>query len=118
MTNAIPSRRRVDGVVADLDLLGYSLVPLRRWGAPVVELTDDEVTRLAEREHERWRADRQAAGWTWAATRDNVAKHNPLLVAWSDVPDDARRMNIDAARALPAMLARSGYEPVRNAAII
>jgi RyR domain len=113
-----PSRRRVDGVVADLDLLGYSLVPLRRWGAPVVELTDDEVTRLAEREHERWRTDRQAAGWTWAATRDNLAKHNPLLVAWSDVPDDARRMNVDAARALPAMLARAGYEPVRNATII
>jgi uncharacterized membrane protein len=113
-----PSRRRVDGVVGDLDALGYSLAPLRRWGAPVVELTEDELTRLAEREHGRWRAEREAAGWTWAATRDNVAKHHPLLVAWSDLSDEARRMNVDAARALPAMLARAGYEPVRNAAII
>jgi hypothetical protein len=113
-----PSRRRVDGVVGDLDSLGYSLAPLRRWGAPVVELTNDELDRLAEREHQRWRTEREAAGWTWAATRDNVAKHNPLLVAWSDLSDDARRQNVDAARALPAMLARAGYEPVRNAAII
>jgi hypothetical protein len=113
-----PSRRRVDGVIADLDALGYALAPLRRWGAPAVELTEDEVVRLAEREHERWRADRTAAGWTWAATRDNVAKHNPLLVAWSALTNDARRANVEAARALPAMLARAGYEPVRIAAII
>ena len=113
-----PSRRRVDGVIGDLDALGYSLLPLRRWGAPVVELTQDEVTRLAQREHERWRLDRQAAGWTWAATRDNVAKHNPLLVEWNELSDDARRLNADAARALPAMLARAGYEPVRKATII
>ena len=116
--SVIPSRRRVDGVIGDLDVLGYSLVPLRRWGAPVVELTEGEVASLAEREHGRWRADREAAGWTFAPTRDNVAKQNPLLVAWDDLPDDARRLNVDAARALPKMLARAGYEPVRNAAII
>jgi hypothetical protein len=113
-----PSRQRVDGVVGDLDALGYTLAPLRRWGAPVVELSEDELKRVAEREHGRWRAERESAGWTWAATRDNVAKHNPLLVAWSELSDDARRMNVDAARALPAMLARAGYEPVRNEAII
>jgi voltage-gated potassium channel Kch len=113
-----PSRRRVDGVIGDLDAMGYELAPLRRWGAPVVELTEDEVARLAEREHERWRADRQAAGWTWGAERDNVAKHNPLLVAWDELSDDARRVNVDAARALPAMLARAGYEPERIAATI
>ena len=113
-----PSRGRVDGVIGDLDSLGYYLAPLRRWGAPVVELTEDELARLAEREHERWRADRTAAGWTWAPVRDNVAKHNPLLVAWADLSEDARRLNVEAARALPAMLARAGYEPVRNAAII
>jgi hypothetical protein len=113
-----PSRRRVDGVIGDLDVLGYALVPLRHWGAPVAELSDDDVERMAEREHERWRDDRARAGWTWAATRDNAAKHNPLLVQWSELSDDARRMNVDAARALPAMLARAGYEPVRNATTI
>jgi voltage-gated potassium channel Kch len=113
-----PSRRRVDGVIGDLDVLGYSLAPLRRWGEPVVELSNDDLSRVAEREHERWRAERTKAGWTWAPTRDNVAKHNPLLVGWSELTDDARRLNIDAARALPAMLARAGYEPVRKAAII
>jgi hypothetical protein len=113
-----PSRRRVDAVIGDLDALGYVLMPLRRWGAPVIELSEDEVTRMAEREHERWRLDRQAAGWTWAPTRDNAAKRNPLLVPWNELSDDARRLNVDAARALPAMLARAGYEPVRNTAII
>ena len=54
------------------------------------ELTEGEVDELAEREHGRWRADREAAGWTFGALRDNVAKQNPLLVAWDDLPDDAR----------------------------
>jgi hypothetical protein len=50
--------------------------------------------------------------------RDNLAKHNPLLVSWADLSEEARRLNVEAARALPTMLARAGYEPVRNAAII
>ena len=108
------SRRRIDGIVGDLAALGCELAPLRRWGVPAVTLSDAEVAQLAEREHRRWYDDRTAAGWTYAETRDDAARTNPLLVAWSDLPQAAREANLDAARALQPMLARAGYEVVRT----
>ncbi|WP_395659927.1 NAD-binding protein [Nocardioides sp.] len=110
------SRRRVDGIVGDLAALGCELVPLRRWGAPAVTLTDDETALLAEREHQRWYDDRSAAGWTYAATRDDAARTNPLLVPWADLAPAVQQTNLDAARALQPMLARAGFEIARASA--
>lgn len=104
------SRKRVDGIVADLDALGLDLVPLRRWGAPEVTLADHEVDLLAARDHQRWFDDRTAAGWTYGDVRDDDTKRNPLLVAWDDLPDDAKAFNLATARELLPMLARNGFE--------
>jgi hypothetical protein len=104
------SRKRVDGIVADLDALGLDLVPLRRWGAPEVELTDDQVDQLAARDHQRWFDDRTAAGWTHGEVRDDEAKQNPLLVAWDELGPDDRAFNLATARDLLPMLARNGFE--------
>ncbi len=108
------SRRRVDGIIDDLALVGCELVPLRRWGAPELLLTEEETERLAAREHQRWYDDRTAAGWTHGEVRDNDAKRNPLLVPWERLGDEARRDNIEAVRALQPMLARAGFEAVRS----
>jgi len=104
------SRKRVDGIVADLDALGLDLVPLRRWGAPEVTLTDGEVDALAARDHQRWFDDRTTAGWTYGEVRDDETKQNPLLVSWGDLPDDAKAFNLATARELLPMLARNGFE--------
>ncbi|HWJ62611.1 MAG TPA: NAD-binding protein [Acidimicrobiales bacterium] len=104
------SRKRVDGIVADLDALGLDLVPLRRWGAPEVTLTDDECDRLAARDHQRWLDDRTAAGWTYATVRDDERKQNPLLVPWDELPVDDQSFNLATARELLPMLARNGFE--------
>lgn len=108
------SRKRVDGIVADLDALDLDLVPLRRWGAPEVVLADHEVDRLAARDHQRWFDDRTAAGWSRGEVRDDAAKRNPLLVPWEDLPDDARAFNLATARELLPMLARNGFEAARR----
>ncbi|MCU1369695.1 MAG: RyR protein [Ilumatobacteraceae bacterium] len=104
------SRKRVDGIVADLDALGLDLVPLRRWGAPEVTLTDEQVDHLAARDHQRWFDDRTAAGWTRGEVRDDLTKRNPLLVGWDELPDDAKAFNLATARDLLPMLARNGFE--------
>ena len=108
------SRKRVDGIVADLDALGLDLVPLRRWGAPAVTLTDDQVDVLAGRDHQRWFDDRTASGWSYGDVRDDDTKRNPLLVAWDELPDDARTFNLGSARQLLPMLARNGFEAARR----
>jgi hypothetical protein len=104
------SRKRVDGIVADLDALALDLVPLRRWGAPEVTLTDAQVDQLAARDHQRWFDDRTAAGWTRGEVRDDAAKRNPLLIPWDELPEDAKSFNLATARELLPMLARNGFE--------
>lgn len=108
------SRRRVDGILGDLDSVGCDLVPLRRWGSAEAPFTESEVQTLAEREHSRWLADRTASGWTYGEVRDDVAKRNPLLVPWDQLGDEARAANVDSTRELPGMLARAGFEVVRR----
>jgi hypothetical protein len=108
------SRRAADGIVERLAGVGCELVPLQRWGVVRTPLTDAEIDRLAAAEHARWRAEREADGWRWGERRDDPTKRNPLLVDWSDLPDDAKRWNLDAARQLPAMLARAGFEIARR----
>src|SRR5690606_9508624 len=65
------SRAAADAIVDRLASIGVELEPLRRWGGVDAAFSDDEVERMAADEHERWRAERTAAGWTWAATRDD-----------------------------------------------
>ncbi|MCU1355996.1 MAG: RyR protein [Acidimicrobiales bacterium] len=108
------SRRRVDGILADLASIGCDLAPLRRWGAPALVFTDAEVDQLAAREHQRWFGDRTAAGWTHGDVRDDIKKTNPLLVPWDELPLDAQVANVEAVEALQPMLARAGFEAVRR----
>ena len=107
------SRAAADAIVGRVAALGGELVPLRQWGAIGGGFGDDEIERLAADEHARWKAEREAAGWTWGATRDDALKHNPLLVDWESLPDDVRESNRAAVKALPAMLARAGFELAR-----
>lgn len=108
------SRRRVDGIIADLAAVGCELSPLRRWGEPLTAFTVDELDTLASREHERWFADRTASGWTYGPQRDNALKKNPMLLAWADLAGDVRTMNVASAASLADMLARAGFEPARR----
>ena len=112
------SRRAADGILAGLATISCEIVPMRSWGAPQFDLSDDDVDALAALEHERWRDERAADGWTYGPARDDAARTNPLLVPWDELPDDARRWNLDTARALPATLARAGLEPIRRYSIV
>ncbi|MFT3852288.1 MAG: NAD-binding protein [Ilumatobacteraceae bacterium] len=102
------SRASADGIVSGLTGLGYRLVPLARWDASPAPLGEEERDALAAAEHERWRAERLAAGWAYGDVRDDASKRNPLLVPWSDLPTDARERNREAIDLIPAQLARAG----------
>lgn len=107
------SRAAADAIVSRLAAIGVELQPLRQWGGVEQVFSDEEIEQLAADEHERWRAERQAAGWSWGATRDDRRKLNPLLVPWEELPEDARRQNRQSTAALPQMLARAGFEITR-----
>lgn len=107
------SRAAADAIVSRLAAIGVELEPLRQWGGVEQVFGDEEIEQMAEDEHERWRAERQAAGWSWGATRDDRRKLNPLLVPWEELPEDAKEQNRHSTAALPEMLARAGFEITR-----
>jgi Trk K+ transport system NAD-binding subunit len=111
------NRRQADALAAALAVIGCDLVPLGGWGVSHVELTPDEVEVLARREHERWFAERTAAGWRYGPERDNDQRVNPLLVSWDELPEDARENGREAARRIPAVLALAGLEVLRMAPV-
>jgi hypothetical protein len=107
------SRASADAIVTGLTGLGYQLVPLARWGAAPPPLDAAECDRLAAAEHERWRAERLAAGWSYGRERNDALKQNPLLLQWADLPADAKERNREAIDLIPAQLARAGIALVR-----
>ena len=111
------NRRQADSLSQGLAEIGCDLVPLGGWGVPHVELTPAEIDDLARREHDRWRAERTAAGWTYAPQRDTTLRHNPLLVPWDELPAAAQADSREAARRIPTVLALAGLEVLRLDAV-
>jgi hypothetical protein len=95
-----------------LQALGCALAPNPVWGSPE-SLDDDAVERLAEHEHQRWCAYMRRQGWTYGPDRDEVAKHHPDLVDWTDLREPSREMDREAVRGLPHFLSDAGFQIVR-----
>lgn len=106
------NRAQAEDIGRKLRELGCTLSP--RVG-PDTEyaLADSDIERLAVLEHERWLADRVAAGWRYADDRDDDRRLHPALVGWETLRADMRERNHDAIRDLPAILADAGFRIVR-----
>ncbi len=83
-------------------------------GAAGFVFSSVELERLARREHERWIAQRTAAGWAYGEVRDDARRRHPDLVPWEDLDESARDKDRDAVRNIPAVLAAAGLRVVRG----
>ena len=111
------AREAADGLSDALEENGFELLPLRHWGAPTVAFTPDETRRMAERDHNRWRARRGSDGWRYGNVRDAREKVTPQLVPWDELaprvagvqphpdPGDADDPGPQRLRARPALTA-------------
>jgi uncharacterized membrane protein len=73
---------------------------------------DGELQLLARLEHERWMKERTAQGFEPGPARHGRVR--PDLVPWERLSDEARARNIQAVRRIPEMLARVGFQVLRN----
>lgn len=111
------NRRFADGIAPMLEELRYALLP-----APLIEpgrsparFSDDEIERLARREHERWMGDLIRDGWQWTpGEKDAEHQLHPLLVPWHELAEDERDKDRDAVRAVPQILSEAGFEIART----
>jgi voltage-gated potassium channel Kch len=108
------NRRQADHIPIKLQAIGCAIAPLTDWRAAPLELTADEVERLAELEHDRWRAERLLDGWTYApGPKDLGRKTTPWLIPWEEMPDEQRDYDRNTVRNLPHFLAQAGLQVVR-----
>jgi hypothetical protein len=94
-----------DGIGASLDRAGYALESLTDWKMASYQLSPEDVNLLAQQEYERFAAVRPAGDALHPGAAAGLA-----VAAWEALPaheqDDYRAY----ARALPAILARAGYQ--------
>ena len=110
------NRGRAGGILRHLTDLGYAVAPLTDWDGALFRLTEPEVLYLAEREHERFVAERSAQGWRpTSGEKNTVARRNPALVPWAELPEAERAKTCDTVRRLPATLALTGFQIIRAA---
>lgn len=104
--------RQAAGIVAHLREAGFELVPLEGGAVAsrlVEGLSDEQVEQVAALEHQRWRAEREAAGWTWGPAKDAARRTNPNLTPFYELPEDVRAWNRNFARRLPDLLREAGF---------
>ncbi len=105
------NRQQADQIPEKLKVIGCSIRPAGSGETGVREFTPEEVELLAKMEHNRWMANKMAAGWTYAPPpRDDVKKTHPCLVPWEELPDDEREKDRQAVRGIPEFLATAGFE--------
>jgi uncharacterized membrane protein len=73
---------------------------------------DAELLLLARLEHERWMKERTAQGFEPGPAR--YGRMRPDLVPWEQLSDEARARNLQAVRRIPELLARVGFQVLRN----
>ncbi|HEY9350587.1 MAG TPA: RyR domain-containing protein, partial [Acidothermales bacterium] len=89
-----------------------AVVPTTTDAAPLA-LRDDELERLARREHERWLRERAQQGWSYGSVRDDRRKLHPDFVEWAELSDESRDKDRDAVRNIPRLLRAAGFQILR-----
>ena len=105
------NRAQARGIGEKLAVIGCLMVPAFD---PTLDFAfdDEELQLLARLEHERWVTERTAQGFEQGPARHG--KVRPDLVPWERLSEEARAMNIEAVQRIPDMLARVGFQVLRN----
>jgi len=106
------NRAQADYIAQKLSAAGYGVRKAR--GTPVVrQFSPEEVEIMAELEHGRWNVERLLGGWKWGPIKDEANKTSPLIIPWSELPEEWKEYDRDTARQIPDYLEKVGMEVVR-----
>jgi len=90
---------------------GYVMIPARS-DEPPFEFPGHHLAQLAEMEHERWMQAKLEAGWGYAAKTNKGEQLHEALLPWDELPEEQREKDRFLVRAIPRILAKSGYTVV------
>ena len=81
-----------------------------------IVLTDDLLAltdQLARNTHDVWAKQRKADGWKWGTKRDDIAKENPSLVPYGQLPESEKKYDRNTALEALKVIQILGYRIVR-----
>lgn len=104
------NRAHADHIGTKLATIGSVIVPAVD-GAEPFAFRPGEVDRLARLEHQRWMAERRAAGFVHGPER--VGRFHPDLVDWDQLSPRGRAKDIDFVENLPEVLHEAGFQILR-----
>lgn len=110
------NRRQAEHIGTKLRRIEAVLMPAGPGFTPFRYRRDDdgdEVLMLAELEHERWMAAKQADKVVWGPERTETT--HPDIKPWSELTDRTRKKDVEFVEALPDILAGAGFQIVRMA---
>jgi len=99
------NRFQGDSYLETIYSMGYSLCQRREVGS-LLEFSDDDVEWLAEREHDRWWAERLLAGWQ-LGSRDDASMRHPNLVPFSELNETTKDYDRNTVLLMPRILYKS-----------
>ncbi len=111
------NRTQADALGQLLAEAGLGIRALTRLDAGQYRLDEATLEQVAQKEHSRWRKEREAAGWKYApGLKDSRHKTHPDLLDWGELQETTREKNRAAIRGLPRLLGTVGLELCRSGA--
>ncbi|MGZ8563879.1 MAG: RyR domain-containing protein, partial [Candidatus Limnocylindria bacterium] len=107
------NRDQAAHVAVKLAAIGDVIGPLVDWDRAQLAFSPEEVEIMARLEHERWTAERRAAGWR-PGLRDSELRTTPFLVPWDELSEELRDRDRVFIRQLPRLLASVGLQALRR----
>jgi hypothetical protein len=82
---------------------------------PTKQATDlpTNLEPMAEAEHNGWMAQRARSGWSWAAVRDDNAKHHPSMLPYGELSEQEKEKDRSNIRHYPEFATGAGCRIVR-----
>lgn len=87
-------------------------------GDDAFQFEPDELERLAHMDRNRFVAVRHSTGWRAGDTRSDFARIDDNLKPWDELDAHGRRIDMNTARDLPAMLAKRPHRTVKREIVI
>jgi hypothetical protein len=106
------NRQQADHIPMKLKAIGCDFVPVVDREPKLVKFSKQEIEIMAEIEHDRFVAERFSQGWS-AGRRNAKKKTSPYLVGWEKIPEKIKEYDREAVRAIPKLLAKTGFEIYR-----
>lgn len=107
------NRLQADHIGVKLAAVGCGMEPWHEYGKDKFEFKPEEILVMARMEHQRWCDDRLRDGWKYGRERDDARKIHPDLIVWERLTDEAMQKDIAAAKLIPILLARAGFQIYR-----